>query len=121
MCLKCNTHSDDHFEPRKIKKYETIEEEDTGDDSGHSPRRPAYGAAAGAAAAAATGTPGLRSLKELREILKDKVRNQYKDVEHAWREVDLLNANEMNKDMLWHFFKKCVALCVFPFSNQQQH
>lgn len=50
--------------------------------------------------------PNGRSNAELTEILSKVVRNQYKQVEAAWNEVDVTNSNEMNKDLMFKLFKK---------------
>ena len=39
-------------------------------------------------------------------IIKDKIRNNYKEVEAAWSQVDPTNSNEMNKDMLHQLLRK---------------
>ncbi len=39
-------------------------------------------------------------------MVKFYVKNKYKEVENAWSEVDILNSNEMSKDMMWSLFKK---------------
>lgn len=48
--------------------------------------------------------------KKLKELAKDQIKNHYKDVEKAWSEVDVLNSNEMSKDMMWNLFRKWIIL-----------
>lgn len=43
---------------------------------------------------------------KLNDIIKDQIRNHYKEVETAWASIDTTNSNEMSKDMMWKLFKK---------------
>ena len=43
---------------------------------------------------------------KLKEIIKEKIKNHYKEVETTWNEVDSHNTKAMSKDMMWHLFKK---------------
>lgn len=42
----------------------------------------------------------------MNEIIKEQIRNHYKEIESAWASVDSTNSNEMSKDMMWKLFKK---------------
>jgi hypothetical protein len=43
---------------------------------------------------------------QLREIIKTYIRNNYKDVETKWSDIDEQNLGEMTKDTLFKLLKK---------------
>ena len=46
---------------------------------------------------------------KLNDVIKDVVKSKYKAVEAAWNHVDVTNENQMNKDIMFRFFKKSVT------------
>lgn len=42
----------------------------------------------------------------MNKVIKELIRDRYKDVENFWNEIDTSNSNEMSKDMMYTLFKK---------------